>query len=143
MRGNTVENTYISGKKLETATIDRKAGQYTYNDEYGNYFFMDTESFEEVMVDAKVMEESKKWITDGMLCNLVLFKGNVIECVVPNPFVYEVIETEPNMKGNTASGGFTKPAKLSCGAMISIPGFIDQGTKVKVDTDKGEYLGRE
>ena len=104
---------------------------------------MDTETFDEVMVDAKVMEECKKWITDGMQCNLVFFKGNVIECITPNPFVYEIIETEPTMKGNTAGGGYTKPAKLSCGAMINIPGFIEQGTKVKVDTEKGEYLGRE
>jgi len=104
---------------------------------------MDNETFEEVMVDAKVMEDSKKWIIDGMQCTLVLFKGNIIEVITPNPFVYEVIETEPNMKGNTASGGFTKPAKLSCGATISIPGFVDQGSKVKVDTEKGEYMGRE
>jgi elongation factor P len=142
MRGTTVENTYISGKKLETATIDRKGGQYTYSDENGNYFFMDNETFEEVMVDAKVMEDCKKWITDGMQCNLVLFKGNVIECIVPNPHVYEIVETEPTMKGNT-SGAYTKPAKLSCGAMINIPGFIEQGTRVKVDTEKEEYLGRE
>jgi len=121
--------------------VERKPGQYTYSDESGNYFFMDTESFEEVMVDAKVMQDTSKWIVEGMECSLVTFKGKVIECVTPSPYVYEIVETEPNMKGNTAQG-YTKPAVLSCGATISVPGFVEQGTLVKVDTEKGEYLER-
>ena len=140
-RGNTIENTYISGTKLESATIERKPSQFTYADENGNYFFMDSETFEEVAVDSKIMEEPKKWINEGMECNLVFFKGSVIECNTPNPYVYEIVETEPNMKGNTAQG-YTKPAVLDCGATISVPGFIEQGTKIKVDTEKGMYIER-
>lgn len=107
----------------------------------GNYFFMDSESFEEKMVSAAQIEETKKWISEGMEVDLIYFKGEVIEVRVPSPFVYEVVETEPNMKGNTAQG-YTKPAVLSCGATVSVPGFVEQGSSIKVDTEKGEYIER-
>lgn len=107
----------------------------------GNYMFMDIESFEEVMVEQKMIEEQKKWISEGMQCDLIYFKGDVIEVRAPSPYVFEVVETEPNVKGNT-SQGYTKPAVLSCGATISVPGFVEQGQMVKVDTEKGEYIER-
>jgi elongation factor P len=107
----------------------------------GNYFFMDNESFEEVMITSAQIEDQKKWISEGMELDLIYFKGEVIEVRVPSPFVYEVVETEPNMKGNTAQG-YTKPAVLSCGATISVPGFVEQGSSIKVDTEKGEYIER-
>lgn len=141
IRGNTIENTYRSGEKFETAMIEKKAAQYTYSDENDNYFFMDSETFEEVMVESKTMQDSKKWISEGMEVNLVYFKDGVIECMTPSPHVFEIVETEPNVKGNTAQG-YTKPAVLDCGATISIPGFIEQGEKIKVDTVKGEYVER-
>eukprot|EP00586_Coscinodiscus_wailesii_P023673 CAMPEP_0172495438 /NCGR_PEP_ID=MMETSP1066-20121228/70732_1 /TAXON_ID=671091 /ORGANISM="Coscinodiscus wailesii, Strain CCMP2513" /LENGTH=222 /DNA_ID=CAMNT_0013267111 /DNA_START=100 /DNA_END=768 /DNA_ORIENTATION=+ len=141
MRGTTLENTYRSGEKFETAMIEKANAQFTYPDENGNYFFMDMETFEEVMVDAKLVEDRADWIGEGMEVSLIKFKGNVIEVVVPSPMVFEVVETEPNMKGNTAQG-YTKPAVLSCGATISVPGFIETGQMVKVDTEKKEYLER-
>ena len=102
---------------------------------------MDSETFEEVAVNAKIVEGKEKWIAEGMEVNLVFFKGNVIEVVVPSTFVYEVVETEPNVKGNTAQG-YTKPATLNSGAVINVPGYLEQGEKIKVDTDKGEFLER-
>lgn len=141
MKGNTLENTYRSGEKFETAQIDKTPAQYTYNDENGNYFFMDSESFEEVMVEAKVMEDSAKWIVEGMECKLIYFKGSVIECNAPSPYTYEVLETEPVLKGNTVNA-HTKPAVLAAGATVTIPGFIKQGEMIKVDTEKGEYIER-
>ncbi|KAL7439464.1 hypothetical protein ACHAXH_004567 [Discostella pseudostelligera] len=140
-RGNTIENTYRSGEKFETAEILRKPSQYTYEDDAGNYYFMDSESFEEVMVESKMIEEQKKWISEGMECDLIYFKGDVIEVRAPSPYIFTVVETEPNVKGNT-SQGYTKPAVLNCGATISVPGFVEQGSKVKVDTEKGEYIER-
>ncbi|KAL3777765.1 hypothetical protein ACHAWO_004844 [Cyclotella atomus] len=140
-RGTTIENTYRSGEKFETAEITRKPSQFTYEDESGNYFFMDNESFEEVMITSSQIEDQKKWISEGMELDLIYFKGEVIEVRVPSPYVYEVVETEPNMKGNTAQG-YTKPAVLSCGATISVPGFVEQGSSIKVDTEKGEYIER-
>lgn len=107
----------------------------------GNYFFMDSETFEEVMVESKIIDDQKKWIIEGMECDLIYFKGNVIEVKTPSPFIYEVVETEPSLKGNSAQG-HTKPAVLDCGATITIPGFVEQGSKVKVDTGNGEYMER-
>jgi elongation factor P len=140
-RGTTIENTYRSGEKFETAEILRKPSQYTYEDEQGNCFFMDSESFEEVMIEEKVIEDQKKWIVEGMECDLIFFKGDCIEVRAPSPYVYEVVETEPNVKGNT-SQGYTKPAVLDCGATVTVPGFVEQGSKIKVDTEKGEYIER-
>ena len=141
-RGNTLENTYRSGEKFETAMIEKKPFQYTYPDENGNMFFMDMETFEETMVEAKVVEDVEKWIDEGMEVNLVFFKGEVIEVVVPQTMTYTIAETEPGIKGNTAQG-VTKPAVLSCGATITVPGYLSEGEAIKVDTAKGEFLSRD
>jgi len=140
MKGNTIENTYRSGEKFETAQIEKYDAQFTYA-EGETYFFMNSETFEEVPVSAKVVDDKAKWLSEGSEVTLVDFKDSVIEVVVPSPSTYTVEETEPNVKGNTAQG-YTKPATLDCGAVISVPGFIEQGTKIRVDTDKGEYLDR-
>eukprot|EP00529_Nitzschia_sp_RCC80_P041276 CAMPEP_0113515586 /NCGR_PEP_ID=MMETSP0014_2-20120614/41065_1 /TAXON_ID=2857 /ORGANISM="Nitzschia sp." /LENGTH=225 /DNA_ID=CAMNT_0000412247 /DNA_START=166 /DNA_END=843 /DNA_ORIENTATION=+ /assembly_acc=CAM_ASM_000159 len=140
MRGNTIENTYRSGEKFETALIEKMGHQYTYQD--GNtYFFMNSETFEEVPVDANTVEEVACWLEEGSEVSLVFFKGSVIEVVVPSTGVYEIIETEPSIKGNTAQG-HTKPAILSCGATVTVPGYLEQGEKIKVDTGKFEFLER-
>ena len=104
-------------------------------------YFMDSESFEEVVVPMKIVGDSEKWITEGMEISLVIFKDKVIEVVVPSSVVYEIVETEPNVKGNTAQG-YTKPATLSSGAVINIPGYLEQGEMIKVDTDKGTFQER-
>ena len=102
---------------------------------------MDSDSFEEVAVSTKVVGDSAKWIAEGMEVSLVNFKGNVIEVVVPSQANYEIVDTEPNIKGNTAQG-YTKPATLSSGAVISVPGYLEQGELIKVDTEKGVYMER-
>lgn len=102
---------------------------------------MNTETFEEVPVDSKVVGDREDWLEEGMEVNLVFFKGNVIEVVVPQTGFYEIVETEPNIKGNTAQG-HTKPAILSCGATVTVPGYLEQGETIKVDTDKRVFLER-
>jgi elongation factor P len=102
---------------------------------------MDSVTFEEVAVSEKVIGDVYKWITEGTEVNLVSFNGNVIEVIPPSPAVFTVVETEPNMKGNT-SQGYTKPAKLDCGATISVPGFVELGQMIRVDTEKGVYMER-
>ncbi|KAL3904036.1 MAG: hypothetical protein SGARI_005110 [Bacillariaceae sp.] len=120
--------------------IEKGAHQFTYED--GNtFFFMNSETFEEVPVDSKVVGDKKDWIEEGKEVALIFFKGSVIEVVVPSTDVFEIVETEPNVKGNTAQG-YTKPATLSCGATITVPGYLDQGELIKVDTDKGAFLER-
>jgi elongation factor P len=140
VRGTTIENTYRSGEKFETAQIEKYDAQYTYQ-EGEAFFFMNSQTFEEVAVDAKIVADKEKWLSEGSEVTLVDFKDKVIEVIVPSPATYEVIQTEPNVKGNTAQG-HTKPATLDCGAVISIPGFVEQGNMIRVDTDKGEYMER-
>ena len=103
---------------------------------------MNSETFEEVPVSSKVVDNQADWLEEGMDLSLVFFKGNVIEVVVPQTGVYEIVETEPTMKGNTAQG-YTKPAVLSCGATVTVPGYLEQGELVMVDTAKGEFLSRD
>ena len=105
------------------------------------FFFMNSETFEEVPVSAKTVDDNSDWLEEGMELSLVFFKGNVIEVVVPSTGVYEITETEPNVKGNTAQG-YTKPATLSCGATITVPGYLEQGEMIKVDTAKRAFLER-
>jgi len=140
MRGTTIENTYRSGEKFETAMIEKNNAQYTYDDD-NNMYFMDSATFEEIAVGKKVVGDSEKWIGEGMEISLVKFKGQVIEVVVPSWAIYEIVETEPNVKGNTAQG-YTKPATLSSGAVINVPGYLEQGELIKVDTEKGAFLQR-
>jgi len=137
MRGNTIENTYRSGEKFETAMIEKSSAQYTYKDEdTNNFFFMDSQTFEEIIVDGKMVDGKDDMVDEGMEVTLVNFKGNVIEIVLPKSAAYTVTETAPNMEGKD------KPATLSSGAVISVPGYVDVGESIKVDTEKREFLGR-
>jgi elongation factor P len=102
---------------------------------------MNSETFEEVPVDSKVVGDKNEWIAEGMEINLVFFKDGVIEVVVPQTTTYTIAETEPNVKGNTAQG-HTKPATLSCGATINVPGYLEQGEVILVDTEKRAFLSR-
>jgi elongation factor P len=102
---------------------------------------MDSETFEEVTCNTKTVGDRSQWLSEGSQLTLVQFNGRIIEVVVPSPSVFTVVETEPNVKGNTAQG-YTKPAVLDCGATVNVPGFVEQGQRIKVDTDKGEYVER-
>ena len=102
---------------------------------------MNSETFDEVPVDSKVVGDVSMWLEEGSDVSLVFFKGNVIEVNVPSTGIYEITETEPNVKGNTAQG-YTKPVTLSCGATITVPGYLEQGELIKVDTDKKAFLER-
>ena len=107
----------------------------------GNYVFMNMESFEEVMIEGNVAENVKNWLAEGIECTLVTFKEKVIEVVVPKVMEFDVVDTEPNVKGNTSSA-HTKPATLDCGAVVTVPGFVKNGDRIKVDTERSEYMER-
>jgi elongation factor P len=102
---------------------------------------MNSETFEEVGCDEKIVGDRAQWMSEGGEVTLIEFKDKIIEVVVPSPGVFEIVETEPNVKGNTAQG-YTKPAVLDCGATISVPGYLAQGEMIRVDTDKGEFIER-
>ena len=138
--GSVVERSFNPTEKFEQAYVERKDMEYLYND--GDiYYFMDPETYEQTPISASVLGDNFKFVKENMICKLVSFKGEVFS-VEPPTFVDLVItETEPGVKGNTATN-VTKPATVETGAVVQVPIFIEEGEKIQIDTRSGEYLGR-
>ena len=139
--GNVVEKTFRAGEMVPQALLEKSTLQHTYM-ESGNYVFMDMSTYEETRLTPKQIGESRKYLKEGMEVNVVSWNGNPLEVELPNSVVLEVKETDPGVKGDTATGG-TKPAILETGAQVMVPLFISVGEKIKVDTRNDTYLGRE
>lgn len=138
--GAIFEETYRTSEKFETARVENRKGVYLYNDGY-NFIFMDEETAEQYPIPDEEMGDEKKYITESSEVQLVLYNGRPISIDVPLAVELEVTQTDPGVRGDTASGG-SKPATLSTGAVIQVPFFINIGDKVRVDTRKNEYLER-
>ena len=138
--GKVVDKTFNAGIKIETANVDRRDMQYLYNDGSG-YVFMDSTNYEQITVDSKVMGETSNFLLENQLATVALHEGNPLYVELPASVVLEITYTEPGLQGDRSSGG-TKPATVETGHQIQVPLFIENNTKVKVDTRTGEYLGR-
>ena len=138
--GSVVERSFNPTEKFEQAYVERKDMEYLYND--GDiYYFMDPETYEQTPISASVLGDNFKFVKENMICKLVSFKGEVFS-VEPPTFVDLVItETEPGGKGNTATN-VTKPATVETGAVVKVPGFMNEGELIKIDTRDGSCLGR-
>ncbi|MFH1868317.1 MAG: elongation factor P [Candidatus Omnitrophota bacterium] len=135
-----IDRTFRAGEKVEQAYIENKKIQYLYFG--GNtYFFMDTETFEEVTISQDVIGGDKKFLKDGMVVSSVWHKHDVIEVILPTFIVFTVKHTEPGIRGDTAKSA-CKPATLDTGATVQVPLFVNAGDKIKVDTRSGEYVER-
>jgi elongation factor P len=121
---------------LEKATL-----QHTYM-EGDEYVFMNMDSFEESRLTAAQIGEGRKYLKEGMAVSVITFDGKPLEVELPNSVVLEVTQTDPGVKGDTATGG-TKPAIVETGAQVMVPLFITIGEKIKIDTRNDSYLGRE
>ena len=139
--GSVVEKTFRAGEMLPQALLEKATLQHTYM-ESGDYVFMDMMSYEETRLTAGQIGASRKYLKEGMEVNVVSWNEKPLEVELPNSVVLEVKETDPGVKGDTATGG-TKPAILETGAQIMVPLFISIGEKIKVDTRNDSYLGRE
>jgi elongation factor P len=138
--GRVLEKTFKSGDVLEGADVVDRDMQYLYND--GEYWhFMEPESFEQHQASKPVVGDAALWMRDQDMCMVTLYNGMPLAITPPNHVELEVIETDPGLRGDTATGG-TKPAKLSTGAVVKVPLFMNRGDVVRVDTRTGEYLGR-
>lgn len=138
--GGVVERTFNPSDKMPKAHIERKDMEYLYND--GElYYFMDTETFEQMPLNSGILEDSLPYLKENMVVKVLSFKGNVFGVEPPNFVELEVVETEPGFKGDTATGA-TKPATLETGAVVYVPLFVDTGTKIRVDTRTGAYMER-
>jgi elongation factor P len=126
---------------VASALLEKSTLQHTYM-EGEDFVFMDMASYEETRLTAKQIGEGRKYLKEGMEVNVVSWKDNPIEVELPNSVVLEVTETDPGVKGDTATGG-TKPAIVETGAQVMVPLFISIGEKIKIDTRSDSYLGRE
>ncbi len=139
--GNVVEKTFRAGESVQQAILEKSNLQHTYV-ESGDYVFMDMTSFEETRLSIEQIGKGAKYLKEGMEVNVIYYNGKVLEVELPISITLKVTETDPGVKGDTASGG-TKPAILETGAQVMVPLFISVGEMIKVDTRNDSYLGRE
>ena len=137
--GAVVERSFNPTEKVEKAHIERKDMEYIYEDG-GLYYFMD-QDYEQIPLSKDQLGDALKFVKENMTVTILSYKGNVFAVEPPTFVELEVTETEPGVKGNTASN-VTKPATVETGATINVPMFINEGDKIKIDTRTSEYLSR-
>lgn len=138
--GRVIERTFKSGESVEAADVIEVELQYLYND--GEMWcFMDTGSFEQYEVDEKTMGDAAQWLKGEEMCEVTLWDGSPLIVLAPNFVTLEITETDPGVRGDTASGG-SKPATLETGAVVKVPLFVEQGEMIKIDSRNAEYVSR-
>lgn len=138
--GKTIDKTFRSGESVEAADIVDTDMQYLYADgEFWHFMVQDT--FEQFAADKYAIGDANQWLKEQDICQITLWNNSPLNVMPPNFVELEIIETDPGLRGDTASGG-VKPAKLSTGAVVRVPLFIEQGEVIKVDTRSGEYVSR-
>ncbi|MBD5787538.1 elongation factor P [Cellulosimicrobium terreum] len=140
LSGKTIDKTFNAGLKIETANVDRRDYQYLYMDG-ADYVFMDTSTYEQIMIAPEVVGGAKDYLLESQNVLVATNDGQPLYIELPPSVVLEITYTEPGLQGDRSTGG-TKPATLETGAQIQVPLFLEQGTRVKVDTRDGSYLGR-
>ena len=140
LSGKVVDKTFNAGVKVETANVDKREMQYLYQDG-DSYVFMDTSTYDQIPVTNAVIGNAVDYLLDNNNATVAMHEGNPLYVELPASVELEISFTEPGLQCDRSSGG-TKPATLETGAEIQVPLFVDSGTRVKVDTRDGSYLGR-
>ncbi|QZY52181.1 elongation factor P [Leucobacter tenebrionis] len=138
--GKIIDKTYNAGAKIETANVDRRDYQYLYQDG-ADFVFMDKSDYDQLTVSGTVVGDAAKFMLENQDVQIALHEGDPLYLELPASVVLEITYTEPGLQGDRSTGG-TKPATVETGAEIQVPLFLETGTKVKVDTRTGDYLGR-
>jgi elongation factor P len=138
--GASIERTFRPGEKFQEAVMERKQMQYLYFDGE-SYVFMDNNTYEQSNLTETQLAGGEKFLKENMDCLITSFKGEVMEVELPNTVELKVVETEPGIKGSTASGG-SKPATLETGAVVNVPFFVNVDDVLRVDTRTGAYIER-
>ncbi|MGE3512799.1 MAG: elongation factor P [Vicinamibacterales bacterium] len=138
--GSTIEHTVQAGAKFNRANVERREMQYLYSDDQF-YYFMNTENFEQIPVGAERIGDANKYLKENDTCELVLYGEEVLGVELPLSVELTIVQTEPGFKGDTATGG-TKPATTETGLVVNVPLFVEEGTRIKVNTDSGSYIER-
>ena len=140
LSGKTIDKTFNAGVKVETSNADKRTMQYLYNDG-SNFVFMDPDTYDQVEVTPEVVGGAADYMLENQDVLVARHEGTPLFVELPASVVLEITYTEPGLQGDRSTGG-TKPATLETGASIQVPLFLEAGTKVKVDTRDGSYLGR-
>jgi elongation factor P len=138
--GALTQHSVQSGTKFTSVRLERQHVQYLYN-ESGHYHFMDTDTFDQLLLDESAIGDATKFIKENDTVDLLTYNGEPIDLELPTAVSLTVEQTDPGFKGDTATGG-TKPATLETGLVVSVPLFVNPGDVVKVDTRSGAYLER-
>ena len=140
LSGKVVDKTFNAGTKVETATVDKRDMQYLYRDA-GDFVFMDSSTYDQIHVSEATVGDASHFLLENQDAIVAMHEGLALYVELPTSVVLEITYTEPGLQGDRSTGG-TKPATLQTGYEIAVPLFLEQGTKVKVDTRTGDYLGR-
>ncbi|MBB3158147.1 elongation factor P [Microbacterium proteolyticum] len=140
MSGKVVDKTFNAGAKIETENVDRRDFTYLYNDGDG-FVFMDVADYDQITVGSATVGDAANFLLENQQVQIALNNGNPLYVEMPPSVVLEVTYTEPGLQGDRSSAG-TKPATVETGYEMQVPLFLETGTKIKVDTRTGEYLGR-
>ena len=138
--GNVTEKTFRAGEKVEKAQIDNRKMQYLYA-QGDEHVFMDMESYDQTTLTSAQIAYELKFLLENMEVHIQTYQGEMLGVELPNTVVLEVAETEPGIKGDTASGG-TKPAKMETGLMVNVPFFVNAGDKLIINTTDSSYVAR-
>lgn len=138
--GSSTERTFRAGEKVERAIMDRREMQYLYNDG-DDFHFMDTESYEQSSISRDQLGNDIKYLKENMNINVLYYQGQIFGIELPFFIELTVAETEPGIKGDTASGG-SKPATMETGLVVQVPFFINTGDVLRIDTRTGTYMER-
>jgi elongation factor P len=138
--GKTVDRTFNAGAKIEVETVDRSEFQYLYKDGE-NFVFMNTSDYDQITVSAAAVGDAANFMLESQNVTIALHNSEPLYVELPASVVLEITYTEPGLQGDRSTGG-SKPATVETGYQIQVPLFLEQGTRVKVDTRDGSYLGR-
>jgi translation elongation factor P len=140
INGSVLEKTFNPTEKFPEAVIERKEMQYLYNDD-NLYYFMDNDTYEQIPLNADIVEDAVKFLKENDVAVIRFFKGEAFSVEPPNFVELEITHTEPGVRGDTATNT-TKPATVETGATVMVPLFINTGDRIRIDTRTGEYMER-
>ena len=139
--GAVIDRTFRAGEKFRSVRTEVRRMQFLYRDGTDAHF-MDTQSYEQLTIPESTLSDALRWMKESEEFELLYIDGHPADVQLPSAIDLRVTETEPGVRGDTASGGGTKPAVLETGARVNVPLFIDVGETVRVDTRSGEYVSR-
>jgi len=139
--GNVIEKTFRAGEKFRAVRTESRKMQFLYADG-SEAHLMDSESFEQIAVPEATVADALRWVTPSSEVDVLFIDGQPADLQLPSAVDLEVSQTDPGLRGDSVSSGGSKPATLETGAVIQVPLFVEEGTRIRVDTRSGEYMAR-